>query len=85
MGDGKVKVTKALLKFQLMCWKNSPHQCCLHIVALTAMIMMIIIIPRTSPTTFRVLAVFDALAASVDSPTALAFCAFEKQVSEVIC
>lgn len=44
--------------------------------------MMITIIPQTSPTTFRILAVLDASAAEADSPRALAFCAFKKQVAK---
>ncbi len=44
---------------------------------------MITIIPQTSPMIFRILAVLDASTATVDSPRALAFCAFKKQVSKL--
>lgn len=43
--------------------------------ALTAMRMMIKIIPITSPTTFKVLAVFDASTALAESPMEFALCA----------
>lgn len=46
--------------------------------------MMIKITPQTSPITFRILAVLDASMAVADSPTALAFCAFKKQVTELV-
>lgn len=48
-------------------------------VALIAMTMMIKMIPHTSPTIFRILAVLDASAARADSPAALEFCACEYQ------
>lgn len=45
-------------------------------LTLTAITMMIKIIPKTSPMMFSILAVLDASEALVESPMALAFCAF---------
>lgn len=70
-----------LLRFEHKKPKSSPH---FVEEALTAMIMINIIIPQTSATTLRILAVLDASTALADSPTALAFCTCEKQVSKCI-
>jgi len=52
--------------------------------ALSATIMMIKIIPQTSATMLRILAVLDASAAIADSPTALAFCALQEKIIAAI-
>lgn len=79
--EGKF-VTKALWRFQKLDGKNSHLQCGCSLT-LRAMKRMITIIPQTSPMMFRILAVLDASTATADSPRALAFCAFKKQVSKL--
>lgn len=84
-GEGKSIGAKSFADIQTSAGKKNLQ---LHFceVALIAMMMMIKMIPHTSPTIFRILAVLDASAAWAESPAALEFCACEYQnMFKVLC
>lgn len=78
-GGGEVHCSKSFAGIPDIC--RLPQCYC---VALRAMIMMIRMIPQTSPTIFRILAVLDASWATADSPAAFAFCALQEQMIAAI-
>lgn len=81
-GGGEGHCSRSFAEIPKYLQTRSRHlHCC---VALRAMKMIIKMIPHTSATIFRILAVLDASMATADSPAALAFCALKKQVSKLI-
>lgn len=73
-GEGHCSRSIAEIPKYLETRSRHLHYC----VALRAMKMIIKMIPHTSATIFRILAVLDASMAKAESPAALAFCALKK-------